>query len=93
MGSAHRPSELMTQGTQMTVGKSDIHVTPRQEGGWSVQRSGASRASSVHDTQAAAAAEGRRLARQDKVEFNLHGRDGQVREKDSYGNDPHPPKG
>ena len=41
----------------------------------------------VHDTQAAAAAEGRRLARQDSVEFNLHGRNGQTREKDSYGND------
>jgi hypothetical protein len=49
--------------------------------------------SSLHDTQAAAAAEGRRLARQDGVEFDLHGRNGQVREKDSYGSDPNPPKG
>ena len=32
------------------------------------------------------------MARQDSVEFNLHGRNGQIREKDSYGNDPNPPK-
>lgn len=71
----------------------DIHVTPRDDGGWNVRRENADRASSVHDTQAEAAAEGRRLARQNHVEFNLHGRDGQVREKDSYGNDPNPLKG
>jgi uncharacterized phage protein gp47/JayE len=73
--------------------KKDVHVTPRTEGGWSVQRSNAQRASSVHETQAEAENEGRRLARQDGVEFNLHGRNGRVREKDSYGNDPNPPRG
>jgi hypothetical protein len=76
----------------MTSDKRDVHVTPREDG-WAVERSGAQRATSVHDTQLEAEAEGRRLARQDHVEFNLHGRDGRVREKDSYGNDPHPPKG
>jgi uncharacterized protein DUF2188 len=71
----------------------DVHVTPRPDGGWGVGRAGAQRQSSLHGTQASAEAEGRRLARQDGVEFNLHGRNGQVREKDSYGNDPNPPKG
>lgn len=75
------------------MSKKDVHVTPRSDGGWGVGREGAQRQSSLHDTQAAAAAEGRRLARQDGVEFNLHGRNGQVREKDSYGNDPNPPRG
>lgn len=75
------------------MSKKDVHVTPRQAGGWGVGREGAQRQSSLHVTQAAAAAEGRRLARQDGVEFNLHGRNGQVREKDSYGNDPNPPRG
>lgn len=73
--------------------KRDIHVTPRSDGDWNVRRADAARASSVHDTQAQAAAEGRRLARHDRVEFNLHGRDGSIREKDSYGNDPNPPRG
>jgi hypothetical protein len=73
--------------------KRNLHVTPRADGDWNVRRAGAKRASSVHDTQAKAAAEGRRLARQDRVEFNLHGRGGQIREKDSYGDDPNPPRG
>jgi hypothetical protein len=77
----------------MSKDKRDVHVTPHDNGGWSVERSNAARASSVHDTQREAEAEGRRLARQDQVEFSLHGRDGRIREKDSYGNDPHPPRG
>ncbi len=72
--------------------KKDVHVVPQGDG-WAVKREGAGRASSLHETQADAADEGRRLARQDQVEFNLHGRDGKIREKDSYGNDPHPPRG
>ncbi|MEZ5323387.1 MAG: DUF2188 domain-containing protein [Microthrixaceae bacterium] len=70
-----------------------VHVTPRPDGDWSVQREGGERASSIHDTQAQAEAEGRRLARQDETEFLLHGRDGRIRARDSYGNDPYPPKG
>lgn len=51
------------------------------------------RQSSLHDPEAAATPEGRRLARQDGVEFNLRGRDGQIRPKDGSGNDSNPPKG
>lgn len=72
--------------------KPDVHVTPREEG-WAVIKEGNKRASSVHDTQKEAEKEGRKTAREDKTEFHMHGRDGQVRERDSYGNDPHPPKG
>lgn len=75
------------------MSKRDVHVTSRPDGGWVVGREGAQRQSSLHNTQADAAAEGRRLARQDSVEFKLHGRNGQIREKDSYGSDPNPPKG
>lgn len=74
------------------MAKRPVHVTPRDDGNWSVQRQGGQRASSVHDTQAEAESEGRRLARQDETEFFLHGRDGQIRERDSYGNDPNPPR-
>jgi hypothetical protein len=47
---------------------------------------------SLHRTQAEAEQAGRQLARDNHTEFNLHGRNGQVRQKDSYGNDPYPPK-
>lgn len=41
-----------------------------------------------YEDQADAAAAGRRRARELGAEFQLHGRDGTIREKDSYGNDP-----
>lgn len=69
-----------------------VHVTPRDEG-WAVIREGADRASSVHPTQEEAERAGRGTARRDETEFFLHGRDGRIRERDSYGHDPHPPRG
>lgn len=72
--------------------KKDVHVTPHG-GKWAVTREGSERASSLHDTQKEAEQQGRQTARNDKTEFYLHGKDGQIRERDSYGNDPHPPKG
>jgi hypothetical protein len=70
-----------------------VHVVPRDDGRWAVEREGAGRASSVHDTQVAAAEAGRQTARNEHTEFNLHGRNGQIREKDSYSPDSFPPSG
>lgn len=71
--------------------KRDIHVVPHAEG-WAVKREGSSRASGVHPTQTEALSRGRDMAKQDKVELVTHGKDGRIRDSDSYGNDPHPPK-
>ena len=68
------------------------HVVPNT-GGWGVKKAGASRASSVHRTQADAIAAATQIARNQKTELYIHGRDGRIRERNSYGNDPHPPKG
>jgi hypothetical protein len=69
---------------------SDYHVTPR-DGGWAAEKEGASRAASVHRTQAEAidAARGY-LGNQGGGELNIHGRDGAIRAKDTIapGNDP-----
>lgn len=78
------------EGGTMTRGK-PVHVVP-QGGRWAVKREGNQRASSLHDTQAEAERAGRPVARTEQTEFYLHGRDGQIRQKDSCGNDPHPPK-
>lgn len=69
-----------------------VHVTPR-DGRWAVKREGSQRASSLHGTQADAEAAGRATARREEVEFYLHVRNGRIRERDSYGNDPYPPRG
>ncbi|WP_436355503.1 DUF2188 domain-containing protein [Brevundimonas sp. CEF1] len=74
----------------MAVGK---HVVPRANGEWAVRNSGATRATKVFDTQAAAIKFGRNAAKKDGVEFYVHRKDGTIRERDSYGRDPHPPKG
>jgi hypothetical protein len=61
--------------------------------GWQVKGSGNSKASSVHETQAEAWSEARRLARGSGGEAFLQGRNGQIRTRNSYGHDPYPPKG
>lgn len=71
--------------------KSGIHVVPNGDE-WSVNREGASRASRNFDTQKEAIDYGRSLAQREQTEFSVHRRDGTIRDKDSYGNDPNPPK-
>lgn len=68
------------------------HVVPH-EGGWAVKGAGNSRATSVHETQAGAIQSAREIAQNQQSELLIHGRNGQIRERDSYGNDPFPPKG
>lgn len=73
--------------------KRDIHVTPHQDGGWQTKKEGASRAGSRHSTQGSAIERGREQARRDHVELVIHRQDGTIRDSDSYGPDPNPPKG
>jgi hypothetical protein len=67
--------------------KRGVHVTPRGDK-WAVVREGSERASSLHDTQKQAEKKGRETARREKVEFYLHNRQGEIRERESYGPDP-----
>lgn len=69
--------------------RSNVHVS-KDRAGWKVTQAGA-RVSS-HRTQANAIQSGRKTARQGAVELVIHGRDGRIRSKDSYGRDPHPPR-
>ena len=72
--------------------KNNLHVVPHPEG-WAVKTEGAARASSIHPTQKEAISRGREISRSRGTELLIHGRDGRIREKDSHGRDPHPPKG
>lgn len=72
--------------------KRDIHVVPHAEKGWATRREGSDRVSSTHRTQSDAADAARDRAIRDKVEVVTHRRDGTIRDSDSYGNDPNPPK-
>lgn len=74
------------------MSKKSQHVVRNVEGGWDVKKGGASRASKHFDSQKEAIDYGRSLARNQKAEFYVHGKDGKIRSKDSYGNGPFPPK-
>jgi hypothetical protein len=74
------------------MAKRNQHVVPHAEG-WAVKPEGGKRPSSVHDTQQEAIDRGREIARNQESELFIHRRDGTIRERDSYGNDPFPPEG
>lgn len=68
------------------------HVVPHQDG-WAVKGVGNDRATSVHETQQQAIDAARDIARRRQSEVVIHRPNGRIRGKDSYGNDPFPPKG
>ncbi len=74
------------------MSKHNQHVVPRP-GGWAVKPEGGARASSVHPTQKAAIERAREISQNQGTELLIHGRNGQIRERDSHGHDPCPPKG
>ena len=68
------------------MGKPNVWVV-RDKDGWAVKHEGG-KASSHHETQAAAIAKGRTVAMREKVELIWQGRDGSIKGRNSYGNDP-----
>jgi hypothetical protein len=74
------------------MSKRNQHVVPHA-GGWAVRGAGNSRATSVHDTQRDAIDAARGIAQNQHSELLIHGRNGQIRDRDSYGGDPFPPRG
>lgn len=69
------------------------HVTHRSDGNWQVKGAGNSRATVITATQREAIEIATAIARNQQSEMVVHGRNGQIREKNSYGNDSCPPKG
>lgn len=73
------------------MSKKNQHVTPHQEG-WQVKGAGNKRATAITDTQQQAIEIARQIAQNQKSEVVIHRPNGQIRDKDSYGNDPMPPR-
>jgi hypothetical protein len=70
----------------------DVWTVPHGDG-WANRREGAKRVSKVFASKAEAQAAGRKTAMRERVEHLIHNRDGQVGERNSYGNDPRRIKG
>ena len=68
------------------------HVTPHG-GNWQVKGEGNSKATAVVPTQKKAIQIARNIAINQNSEVVIHGTNGKIRQKNSYGNDPFPPKG
>jgi hypothetical protein len=67
------------------------HVIPHN-GKWVVKGAGNQRATRIVVSQKEALKIARRIARNQGVDVVIHGRDGRIRDKDSYGRDPFPPR-
>lgn len=70
----------------------NIHVTHRADNSWAVKGAGDKRASSLHTTQGAAINAAKPLAQGNRSELVIHDRQNHIRDKDSFGHDPNPPK-
>jgi Uncharacterized protein conserved in bacteria (DUF2188) len=74
------------------MSKGDQHVVPSGTE-WGVKGEGNGKFTSKHETQAQAIEAAREIARHQQGEVVIHRPDGRIRDRDSYGNDPFPPKG
>lgn len=75
----------------MSKGKNQ-HVVKHPKG-WAVKGANNSKATKVTNTLKEAIGKARGIAKNQESELLIHGRNGRIREKDSYGNDSYPPKG
>jgi len=75
----------------MAKAKRNVHVVPSKKG-WDVKKAGEKKPESHHRTQKTAADAGKKVAKTEKSELVIHRPSGQIRDKDSFGNDPCPPK-
>lgn len=58
-----------------------------------IKGEGNSRLTSTFDRQSDAIAAARQISKNQHSELFIHGRNGQIRERDSHGKDPFPPRG
>lgn len=72
--------------------RKNVRVTPFGDW-WQVKMEGQNDPVFVASTQKEAGKVGKEIAKKEKMELTICGRNGRIRERDSYGNDPYPPKG
>jgi hypothetical protein len=70
-----------------------VFVGPHPGGGWQAKKAGNDRASALAPTQRQMIERGRELAKAERSELVIQGRNGQIRAKDSEGHDPRNRKG
>lgn len=69
------------------------HITPHPDGGWQVKGANNEKATKRTKTQKEAIDIGREISRNQQSELVIHGKNGEIRAKDSHGKDQCPPRG
>lgn len=73
------------------MSKKNQHVVPVGND-WGVRGEGNKRLTVVTPTKTGAEKAGRDIAKNQGTELFIHGRDGKIQDRDSFGHDPCPPK-
>ena len=74
------------------IDEKNQHVVPAGDK-WGIKGEGNSRLTSTFDRQSDAIAAARQISKNQHSELFIHGRNGRIRERDSHGKDPFPPRG
>ncbi len=74
------------------MSKKNQHVVPSGKN-WAIKGAGNSKATKIVTTQQEATKIAREIAKNQGSEMFIHKRNGQIRERNTYGKDPFPPKG
>jgi len=74
------------------MAKKNQHVVPEGKV-WGVRGEGNRRLTRITKTQQEAIEIARQIAKNQRSELFIHNREGEFRDRNSYGNDPYPPKG
>ena len=78
--------------TRSNIMGKNQHVVKTNKG-WGVRGENNTRITKNFNTQQEAIKKAREIAINQKSELFIHGKNGKFRERNSYGNDPYPPKG
>jgi len=73
------------------MAKKNQHIVPSPNG-WGVRKENSTRLTKEFDRKQDAKDYGKEIAKNNHSELIVHNKDGKISEKNSYGNDPCPPK-
>jgi uncharacterized protein with von Willebrand factor type A (vWA) domain len=77
----------------MAMGKNITTQYNEKNKNWENKKDGAEKSSSNAKTKKSAEELGRAQAKKEQLEHKIKNKDGKYSRRNSYGNDPHPPKG
>ena len=77
---------------KLIIMKKNQHVVKHGKN-WALRGENNTKVTKTFTTQIEAIQKGREICTNQKSELIIHGRNGKIREKNSYGNDSFPPKG